>query len=384
MINRVTIRPELFQWACKRGQVDPDKLEKRFPKYTEWEKGFSKPTHKQLEHFAKFTHVPIWTLFLKEPPVEEMPIRDLRTMDNQDVQQPTSNLLDTIYLCLQRQDWYRSFSLEEREQPLPFVGSATINSDVQSVADDMRSVLHFNETDRNKLPDWSCGLQYLSNQAESIGMLVMISSIVGNNTHRKLKVEEFRGFSLADPIAPLIFINGVGSIAEQIFTLSHELAHIWLGQSVLSKASMDSFPDHHTEQWCHQVVAELLFPKKSMIENFQKNFSIDENLRILTRHYKVSTIVILQRLKDLEILQPDEFMEYYRIEMQRSYPKPYGCSRSSFNSALKNRVSHQFGSALVASTFSGDTSFTDTFHYLGIRKTSTLKSFAKSFNMRVD
>ncbi len=384
MINRVTIRPELFQWACKRGQVDPDKLEKRFPKYTEWEKGFFKPTHKQLEHFAKFTHVPIWTLFLKEPPVEEMPIRDLRTMDNQDVQQPTSNLLDIIYLCLQRQDWYRSFSLEEREQPLPFVGSATINSDVQSVADDMRSVLHFNETDRNKLPDWSCGLQYLSNQAESIGMLVMISSIVGNNTHRKLKVEEFRGFSLADPIAPLIFINGVGSVAEQIFTLLHELAQIWLGKSVLSNASTALFPTHEAERWCHQVATELLVPKQSLKERFQRDASIVENLPILTDHYKVSTIAILRRLLDIGILNDDELMESYRKEMKRSTPKQQVSGGGNFYASLKKRVGYLFGSALANSTFSGDTSFTDAFYYLGIRKTSTLKGFANSLNIRVE
>jgi len=384
MITRVTIRPELFQWACKRGQVDPDKLEKRFPKYTEWEKGFSKPTHKQLEHFAKFTHVPIWTLFLKEPPVEEMPIRDLRTMDNQGVQQPTSNLLDTIYLCLQRQDWYRSFSLEEGEQPLSFVGSATINSDVQSVADEMRSLLHFNETERKKISSWSNALRYLSGQAESIGILVMISGIVGSNTQRKLNVEEFRGFALADSLAPLIFVNGVDSIAAQIFTLSHELAHIWLGQSALSNASTALFPDHQTEQWCNQVAAELLVPKKSLLLNFQEDRPTPENLLDLARHYKVSTIVILRRLLDIGILELDEFFEYYNEEIKLSTSKSRGSEGGNFHATLRTRVGQRFGSALVASTFSGDTPFTDAFHYLGIKKTSTLKAFAKSLNINTD
>ena len=378
MTPRVKVKPELLRWASKRSQVDLGKLCKRFPKYTEWERGTIKPTHKQLEDFANFTHVPIWTLFLSEPLEEKMPISDLRTMADLEVTQPSSNLLDTIYRCLQRQDWYRSFALTEGEKPLSFVGSATIRSDIEATANEIRAKLDFNEEERSKLSNWSHALRYLADQAESIGILVMISGIVGSNTKRKLDPKEFRGFALADDLAPLIFINGTDTKAAQIFTLAHEVAHIWLGESSLSNVAPNSFPTHATEKWCNQVAAEMLVPIQSLRDTFRENsLTLDELLQ-LARNYKVSTLVILRRLLHVGVLRRSEFRELYRSELDRIAPIRQGRGGGNFHATLKTRVGRRFGSALVASTLSGKTSFTDAFHYLGIRKTSTLNAFAES------
>ncbi|MCY4158214.1 MAG: ImmA/IrrE family metallo-endopeptidase [Bacteroidetes bacterium] len=384
MTPRVTVSPQLLQWACKRSQVDPNKLRKRFPKYPEWESGTLKPTHKQLKDFANFTHVPIWTLFLSKPPEEDMPIRDLRTMNDQVIEHPSSNLLDTIYLCLQRQAWYHDLIVREGGEAIPFVGSATINSDVYAVAAEIRDRLDFNEEIRNKLTTWSDALRYLVDQAEDSGILVMNSGIVGNNTQRKLDPNEFRGFALADNLAPLIFINGVDPKAAQIFTLSHELAHIWLGNSSLSNAPPNLLPSDNTERWCNHVAAELLVPKESLRYNYQHHSQVPENISNLSRHYKVSALVILRRLLDIGLLQRTEFMEHYRTEISRNAPRKKGSAGGDFHATLKTRVGKRFGSALVASTFSGDTSFTDAFHYLGINKTSTLKTFGKNLGMRTE
>ena len=122
MTPRVSVKPALLQWACDRAQVDPEKLRERFPKYDDWESGILKPTLRQMENFARFTHVPIWTLFMSEPMHEEIPINDLRKMGHQETARPSDNLLDIIYLCQQRQDWYEGFAKSEDIEPLPFVG----------------------------------------------------------------------------------------------------------------------------------------------------------------------------------------------------------------------------------------------------------------------
>ena len=102
MTPRVSVKPELLQWACRRAQVNPGKLRERFPKYDDWENGALKPTLRQVEDFARFTHVPVGTLFMSTPMEEEMPIQDLRTMGDRSISRPSDNLLDTIYMCMQR------------------------------------------------------------------------------------------------------------------------------------------------------------------------------------------------------------------------------------------------------------------------------------------
>ena len=99
MILRVDVKPELLRWARKRSGIETNALVKRFPKYREWESGYSRPTLKQLESLAKVTHAPIGSFFLSRPLAEEFPIPDLRTVGNKPFpRQPSVDLLDTIYL----------------------------------------------------------------------------------------------------------------------------------------------------------------------------------------------------------------------------------------------------------------------------------------------
>src|SRR5204863_7863492 len=127
---RVKIKPELLSWARERARLEIADLSGRFPKLTAWESGSVKPTLRQVEAFARATHAPVGFLFLDEPPVETIPIPDFRTIRNQPIARPSPDLLDMIYVCQQRQEWYRDFARSQRESPLDFVGSVTINSGV--------------------------------------------------------------------------------------------------------------------------------------------------------------------------------------------------------------------------------------------------------------
>src|SRR5436853_151551 len=131
---RVEIDPDLLTWARERAGYDLDALAYRFPKLAAWEQGNSQPTLKQVEDFARATHTPIGFLFLHEPPVERVPIPDFRTVRNERVGHPSPDLLDTIYICQQRQEWYRDFMRSAGETALSFVGSANLKSDIEATA----------------------------------------------------------------------------------------------------------------------------------------------------------------------------------------------------------------------------------------------------------
>ena len=185
-MTRVAVNPELLHWALERAGLSADALKKRFKKIDDWLTGEVQPTLKQLEAFANATHAPIGYLFLPEPPEETIPIPDFRTMAQTRVTRPSPDLLDTIYVCQQRQEWYRNHLVLHHEEPLAFVGSASLQDDVTARAAEIRRVIGFDLAERRQLPSWSEALRRFIAQVEASGVLVMVSGIVGSNTHRKL------------------------------------------------------------------------------------------------------------------------------------------------------------------------------------------------------
>ena len=286
---RVEVKPELFRWACKRCGAGAESLYERFPKLEEWESGETKPTLKQLETFAKAARVSVGYLFLSEPPVEKLPIPDLRTVGGRGVQRPSPDLLDMLYLCQRRQAWYQDYALSIHEEPLAFVGSAKITDEAKEVAARIREHLAFGLEERRQCSTWTDALRLFIERAEDAGVLVMVSGVVGSNNQRTLDPDEFRGFALADELAPLVFINGADTKAAQIFTLAHELAHVWLGESALSNVGLHSTPKQRIEAWCNRVAAEVLVPLDALRDKLGQAHALD-TVPELARTFKVSTL----------------------------------------------------------------------------------------------
>jgi Zn-dependent peptidase ImmA (M78 family) len=375
---RVDVKPDMLRWARERSGHTVDTLTSRFPRLPAWERGEDKPTLKQLEAYANATHTPIGFLFLPTPPLERVPIPDFRTMAGARFERPSPDLLETIYLCQHRQDWYRDFARTNGEQPLPFVGSARRSDDVPAIAARMRKTLGLDLDERRRLRTWEEALRRLIDQADAIGVLVMVSGIVGSNTHRPLDPEEFRGFALSDPLAPLVFVNGADTKAAQMFTLAHELAHVWLGETAVSDAEPSSAPDHAVERWCNQVAAELLVPLELVRQEHDRKASLPEEAQRLARHFKVSTLVVLRRIRDTGAIGQQKFWAAYRAERERLLALPKGkASGGDFFATLGVRVGKSMAHALVVSALESRTTFTEAFRLLGIKKLSTFDALAK-------
>lgn len=379
---RVDVRPEMLRWARERADASLADLRSRFPKLEAWERGESRPTLKQLESFAKVTFTPFGFFFFPTPPDEPIPIPDLRTMRNARVTRPSVNLLDTIYQCRQRQDWYREYATSAGDDPLAFVGSATLNRAAASVAEDMRRVLRFGVDQRRTSRDWSEALRLFIEHADAAGVLVMCSGTVQNNTHRKLDPQEFRGLALSDPLAPLVFINGADSKSAQMFTLAHELAHVWLGETALSDSSAERNPTDEIERWCNAVAAEVLVPLPLLEAELRASSSLEVEVPRLVRHFKVSSLVILRRLYDVGHIPADAYESVYESELQRILALPKG-SGGNFHLTQTARVSRRFARALIESTLEGNTLYRDAFRLLGIRKSETFLSYGRSLGYAI-
>ena len=371
--NRVAVAPQMLRWARQRSGRSPDEL-KKFP-VEAWESGVRQPTMKQLEDFAKATYTPVGFLFLAEPPHEELPIPDFRTFGDKPVRTPTPDLLDTIYACEQRQVWYRDYAEANGGEPVELVGSQRLDTPVEHAADALREELGFGLDRRVEFSNWSEALDGLREHAEEAGVLVMANGVVGSNTHRPLNPDEFRGFALVDDLAPVVFINGADTRAAQVFTLAHELAHLSLGESAVSRPDLAQLDEgNRSERWCNGVAAELLVPLSSIRAAYQPAVDLTAELGRLAKVYKVSTLVVLRRIADAGLIDRARYPSAYADELQRVLElagerTPGG----SFYNTTPVRVSKRFARALISDTLEGRTSHRDAFRLLGSKKYSAFE-----------
>lgn len=382
-MTRVAIKPEMLRWARQRARADEHELAIRFPKLADWERGKVLPTLKQLERYARATTTPVGYLFLAEPPEERIPIPDFRVMDNWQVPRPSPNLLETIYVCQQRQAWYQDYAKSHALPKLRFIGSATVDSSIEETAERIRQKLQFDLKSRRDCATWEEALREFIAQTDNAGIMVMCSGVVQNNNHRRLDPEEFRGFAMTDPVAPLVFINGADSKSAQMFTLAHELVHLWLAQSALSNADIASVRGRNVERWCNRVAAELLVPLETMRAEVDADEPLERTMSRLSRRFKVSTLVVMRRLFDMRVLSREAFSQAYRLELTRLKAIQKRSGGGNFYLSQAARVSKRFARALVESTLEGQTLYRDAMRMLGVSKVETFKELGRSLSFGI-
>lgn len=377
---RVPVTARMLEWACERAGYTLETFAGSHPQYKleSWVAKDIQPTLKQLEGFARATHTPIGALLLPAPPSEPLPIPDFRSMEMGPPKRPSADLLDTIYLCQQRQDWYRSYAQINRLAQVEFVGISSISADPETVANQLRPILAIAAEERRSIPTWTDALSRLIEKVEAQGALVMVSGVVGSNNTRKLDSQEFRGFALSDPVAPVVFINGSDTKAAQIFTLAHEVGHLCLAESALDDATARSIPDRQVEQWCNQFAAELLVPREELATNVHRNETPADQIQRLAGHFKVSTLVVLRRMFDAGWIERNAFWTAYDAEVDRLRGLlRQGAGGGNFYYTTMARAGKRLTRALVSSALEGQNSFTESLHLLGFRKMSTFNELAR-------
>lgn len=359
------VNPRLLTWARERAGISQTDLLRRFPKLVEWEHGELRPTFKQLEDFAKAVFVPFGYLFLADPPEEKTPIPHYRSERDAAPRNPSPDLLDTIYTLERRQTWMRRHLIEQGCARLPYVASATIHDSVGAVVDNMRAVLDLDPNWAEGQHTWQEALACLRDRMERAGVFVVSNGVVGNNTRRKLNVSEFRGFVLADEYAPFVFVNGADAQAAQMFTLAHELAHVFFGSSAAFDLRQLQPAADATEKACNRVAAEFLVPSRTLRQQWERAKRADDPFKFLGRRFKVSAVVAARRALDAGLIDRPAFRAFYADWQNREH-KTISAGGGNFYNTQNKRVGITFAGAVIAAAKSGKLPYLEAYELTGL------------------
>ncbi len=384
---KISLQPSVLKWARQRARLGVEALAAKFGKkdaakwvgkIEHWERD-GELTYSEAEKLAHHTHTAFGYLFLDQPPVEKLPIPDFRTAGSQSMEGMSTELLDVIYQSQRRQDWFREHLRETESDKPVFVGSFPPGKSITKAAESIRQHLAYHPSQCRE-SGLDAVIREFVDAAEAAGILVVRAGKVGNNTRRTLDPQEFRGFALVDEWAPLVFVNSGDTKAAQIFTLAHELAHIWAGQSAISNLDKTYAPAQRVETFCNAVAAEYLVPMEDLMSRLKGAPTVDADLvRLLRLHYRVSDLVIIRRLHDAGKISGATFKSNYndKLEEYRSNPKS---KSGNFHNNQPGQVGRRFGTALVASTLEGKTLYRDALSLLDMKKESSFKEFARNLD----
>lgn len=313
---RVEVNERVVRWAMERSGRPAEAILERFA-VTDWLGGERQPTLRQLEEFASFTRTPMGYLFLDAPPIEKLPIPYFRTLGDKPAGEHSADLLETIHTLQRRQEWVRDYLVEQGRERLPFVGATPLDADPIDVANAIRKTLNLTADWAQESATWKDALQFLRHAMDDSGIYVVMNGVVGNNTHRKLNPDEFRGFVLIDEYAPFVFVNSADAKAAQMFTLAHELAHVFFGVSAAFDLRGLHPADDRTEKLCNLVAAEFLVPSDALRDVWVHVRGQMDPYAALARRFKVSEIVVARRLLDLGLMTRQDFFVFYEEYRQR-------------------------------------------------------------------
>lgn len=364
-MSRVAVDQRVLRWALNRSIIPRSKLEKRFP-LGQWLSGERLPTLRQLESLASATRTPLGYFFLDAPPEEPMPIPFFRTMDDQVPLEDTPDLIETLHIVQMRQEWMKERAIELGQDPLWFVGSASPESDHRQVANEMRAALGMNEGWADRFSTWEKALDHLKASMEAIGVFVVINGVVQNNPHRALDPEMFRGFVLVDEYAPFVFVNGADAKAAQMFTLAHELAHVFLGHSAAFDLKTMHPADHVIETTCNRIAAEFLVPEDELRQAWPDLQREVAPYEAAARQFKVSSLVVARRLLDLELISKEDFYAFYSWYRENALRDPQRNSGGNFYYSQNNRVGKRFFMEVLTALREGVVSYTEAYRLTGM------------------
>lgn len=382
---KALINEQMLRWAMERSDVDSDELAARLgvepEKVIAWQNGDERPTFNQAKRAAALLQTPFGYLYMPEPPSEQIPIAEFRRLPGigSKIDRDVFDLLLDIDF---KRDWYREYRLEEGFEPLNFIGKFSLETPTALVASDIKKELSRQSNSlfaTRKSSDRF--LDEFIKAAEKIGIWVMRSGVVGNNTHRPISVDRLRGFAVSDDIAPIIFLNGKDSKNAQIFTFAHELAHLWIGESSIEFGDLSeivSNGNRTVEQKCNAVAAEVLVPSDDFAEQWNRRISLTDQASPLAERFSVSRVVIARRALEQGYISESDYREFYAIESNRWREAAKTSTGGSYYNNIPSRNGKTFTKAVAREAAIGRLLYRDAGQLLGVQPSKVREIFERS------
>ena len=324
MTTRVKISPETLVWATERSGLNTDSLIDIYPKALDWIKEETEPTVKQLENFAKKIHVPFGYLFLKQPPIEKIPVTFYRS-DGKVVTKPPLVIRDLVNKIKSKQEWLKDFLIENNYDSLDFIGSLSDFKKINPVkaAEKIRQALNLDKTwyEETKTDK---SFRYWIDKLEKNRIFVISTGYVGHN-RRTVEVDVCKGFTLVDNMCPFIYINTNNLGGGRIFTLLHELIHVFVGNSIGLAYNPIHPSSQPLEKFCDNVASEILVPNSFFKTSWNSSSgSLQDKYNELAKMYHVSKLVIVKKALDNNFIHTSDFWNFYNYYTNIPYKKTSG------------------------------------------------------------
>lgn len=255
--------PQVFQWARESAGLGLEEAARAIhvvPASLEAiEKGAKEPSRTNLSNMARAYHRSLLSLYLAKPPPKGDRGQDFRTVTADRTVEAEADIDALLRDIRVRQSLVREVLAEEEDaQRVRFIGSATMQQGAAAVCRSIEAALGVTRQEFREQANTEQGFALLRKRAEDIGIFVLLAGNLGSH-HSAIPVEAFRGFAIADDLAPFIVINDGDARPAWSFTLVHELAHLWLGCTGVSGGA----PERDIEKFCNDVAGKFSCPLRN-------------------------------------------------------------------------------------------------------------------------
>lgn len=361
------VNPRVLAWAretagltrekaAKKIQLGPARGMEPADRITALETGAAQPTRPMLVRMAKGYRRPLIAFYLEEPPRAIEVGTDFRTLTSARSAEQDALVQALVRDVIARQGIVHSQLEDDDAEEVRFIGTVTLTDGRPRALETLRQVVGGESgTDVPRRE-----FDQLRNAVERAGVYVLLQGDLGSH-HTALETAAFRGFVLADPLAPFIVINSNDARAAWSFTLLHEVVHLLLGHTGISGADAES----ETERFCNDVASEYLLPSTAIETLEVSGLGNDELATLLGRlsnEWKVSRSLLAYRLHRSEKINGSVYRQLVDVfrrqwnerRKQRGTneggPNPYVVKRHRIGNALLKLVARGMGEGTLPTT----------------------------------